>query len=261
MLVADIHGKIVPESHGSEDYLTSAVIGHLRYVPPGDFWRALFAASRSNAPGGPTLADELWPPENPVGGYSGLSVRFWPREGEDGEPDLILEFSGPGRPAHLVLVEAKLWSGKGGTGDRDQLVRYLRVLDRLVPGSSQSAGVGSRCLVYLTPRDSTEEVEDSLRHAADPARERRRTYRLQWQDVLVAAEGSPGETEPAKTILRDIALFLRRRGLEYFVGFRHLPDLPDIETVRAAFTEPDTFFFRVSLPQIASVRRAGWVDG
>ena len=115
--------------------------------------------------------------------------------------------------------------------------------------------------MYLTPRDSTGEIEDSLKHAADPNRERRRMYRLQWKDILVSAERSVDETEPTRTILRHIALFLKRRGLEYFIGFRHLSDLPHIESVRAAFTEPGTAFVRVSLSQIASVRRAGWVDG
>ena len=33
MLLAEIHGKTLAEGRNGEDYLTSAVFGHLRYVP------------------------------------------------------------------------------------------------------------------------------------------------------------------------------------------------------------------------------------
>jgi hypothetical protein len=42
MLAAEIHGHSVPEARNSEDYLTSTVFGHLRYIQPGPFWDALF---------------------------------------------------------------------------------------------------------------------------------------------------------------------------------------------------------------------------
>lgn len=34
MLLAEIHCKIVREALDNEDYITSAVFGHLRYIPP-----------------------------------------------------------------------------------------------------------------------------------------------------------------------------------------------------------------------------------
>jgi hypothetical protein len=37
MLIAEIHGKRFPEAEGQEDWLTSAVFGHLRHIPPGVF--------------------------------------------------------------------------------------------------------------------------------------------------------------------------------------------------------------------------------
>jgi hypothetical protein len=42
MLIAEIHGKRFPESEGQEDWLTSAVFGHLRLIPPPVFWPGLF---------------------------------------------------------------------------------------------------------------------------------------------------------------------------------------------------------------------------
>jgi len=35
MLIAEIHGKRFPEAEGQEDWLTSAVFGHLRHIAPG----------------------------------------------------------------------------------------------------------------------------------------------------------------------------------------------------------------------------------
>ena len=43
MLIAEIHGKRIPEVEGQEDWLTSAVFGHLRQISPGGFWFDLFS--------------------------------------------------------------------------------------------------------------------------------------------------------------------------------------------------------------------------
>src|SRR5262249_52947073 len=151
-----------------------------------------------------------------------------------------------GFPVLHLLVEAKLWSGKSGTGEYDQLVRYLHVLDGLAKSETTSAGVGCQCLLYLTPRDSRDEIEDSLKWVSDPDKERTRIYRLQWQDVLdVAREEEPNAEEPTRTILCDVAHFLERRGLEYFRGFRRLPPLPSFEIYRRAFFESGEVFSRI----------------
>jgi hypothetical protein len=127
-----------------------------------------------------------------------------------------------------VLVEVKLWSEKSGTGDRDQLVRYLRVLEDLDAVKVQVPAQADCYLVYLTPRESLAEVEDSAAHL--DARARGRLFRLQWQDVLEAAEAAwRGSPEPACTILADVARFLRELGLEHFKGMSRLDELPLLE--------------------------------
>jgi hypothetical protein len=159
--------------------------------------------------------------------YSRLKVHFWREHGTHGEPDLILVFSADDRPPLVVLVEAKLWSDKSGTGERDQLVRYLRVLEDLAAVKVQVPAGASRYLVYLTPRESLAEVADSAGRVDDPGRDRGRLFRLQWQDVLEAADAAwPGSPEPACTILADVAGFLRELGLEYFKGMSRLEELP-----------------------------------
>ena len=46
MLLAEIHGHGIGEVERNEDYLTSAVFGHLRYVPPGIFWEEFFLRAK-----------------------------------------------------------------------------------------------------------------------------------------------------------------------------------------------------------------------
>ena len=47
MLIAEIHGKRFPEAEGQEDWLTSAVFGHLRHIAPGAFWADLLDRART----------------------------------------------------------------------------------------------------------------------------------------------------------------------------------------------------------------------
>lgn len=230
MLVAEIHGKSLEVARNTEDYLTSAVFGHLRYVPPNLFWPALLAAAKGvPGPDGveASLGHVLAAAGTDPARYERLVARFWVFHPTQGEPDLLLLFTGGPQPPLAVLIEAKLWAGKSGTGEDDQLARYLGVLDGLdAVGVRLPPGAG-RYLVYLTPREALAEVEDSLAQTADPGRDRGRLFRLRWQDVLVAARRSAGTApEPARTILADVALFLGRLGLEYFDGFRRVGGLP-----------------------------------
>ena len=45
MLLAKINGKFVAESQNSEDYLTSTILGRLRYVRPKMFWMQTIRAN------------------------------------------------------------------------------------------------------------------------------------------------------------------------------------------------------------------------
>ena len=230
MLLAEIHGKSLDVARDKEDYLTSAVFGHLRYVPPHLFWPTLFAAAKSvPGPGGGEIAFShvlVAAGINPAG-YERLTARFWVFHPTLGEPDLLLLFTGGSQPPMAVLVEAKLWAGKSGIGKDDQLARYLGVLDGLDAVGVHLPPASGRYLIYLTPRESVTEVEDSLAQSATPDRDRERLFRLRWQDVLVAARRSAATApEPARTVLSDVAAFLGRMGLEYFDGFVRADGLP-----------------------------------
>ena len=195
MLLAELSGKSCAAARDSEDYLTSAVFGHLRYVPPGAFWDALLAHARG-LPGldhaEPSLAAALADAAGLPSSYQRLTAHFWRSHPAHGEPDLLLVFTAPGRSPLVLLIEVKLWAGKSGTGDNDQLARYLRVLDDLTGAGVAVPPGAAGYLIYLTPREARAEVEESLRASADPGGARARLFRLRWQDVLLAARGGAG---------------------------------------------------------------------
>lgn len=224
MLIAENHGKIVPEAETSEDYLTSAVFGHLRYIPPGEFWPQLIEACRPAMIDQAPLASAIDPP---LASYSQLCIEFWRYDPVHGEPDLILHFSGDDVPDLTLMIEVKLFSGKSNTGERDQLAAYLKMLDSL-PVKGVPAGMqGQRFLIYLTPRDATIEINETLLRVANRIDDAKRLYHVQWQDLLdVAREVARSAEPPARMILSDVARFLERRRLEYFKGFKRIQLVP-----------------------------------
>lgn len=257
MLVAECRGKTRSEVEDDEDYLTSSIFGHLRYVSPDIFWKSLFNLAKGVDASETSLGESLRMNGISVEDYSSLSIQFWPYHTQFGEPDMILSFSGKALPNLAILIEVKLWSMKSNAGDRDQLANYLRLMETLEADCA--------ALVYLTPRDSLAEVEDTLQRIPDRENARQKIFRLQWQDVLsMAKECAAKAPEPAKTILTDVCKFLKRRGLEYFGGYQRL------ETIALPGANEGTFYESIyfggfsgmkHLPSVElfSIKRAGWV--
>jgi hypothetical protein len=223
MLLAEINGKTLEAARDSEDYLTSTVFGHLRYIPPNIFWPAFLAAAKSVDDTSLLAASGI-----DIASYQKLEIRFWRYHTTFGEPDILLIFTNGPLPPLVVIVEVKLWSPKSSTGENDQLIRYLGILNDL-----QAINVhvpdATHYLVYLTPKESLEDIKDSLINSKNPNSDRRRLFRVQWQDLLEAAKKAAlTEIEPARTILPDVARFLHKMGLEYFNGLtlNNLPFLP-----------------------------------
>jgi hypothetical protein len=248
MLVAELHGHHIPETANSEDYLTSTVFGHLRYLPPRIFWDELFkeALAMPGARSG-TLAALLQQLGIEIKNFEMLEVRFWSRHPEYGCPDLILVFSGAASQPLIILIEAKLWAEKSGTGEFDQIARYLRLLDK--PGAviPQLPETTRSVLIYLTEHDSLAELEESINIYGNPDEARQRVFRLQWQDIVVAAQRIMRVAMGAdKLILGDVAAFLSQRNLEYFSGFRRL-NLP-LMSIRSLDIFSESLFTEIALP-------------
>jgi hypothetical protein len=77
MLLAEIHGHVLEAATRDEDYLTSAVFGHLRYVPPSVFWEAFLAESKG-LPIETSLCQKLSTRGPRISEYASLKVHFWP---------------------------------------------------------------------------------------------------------------------------------------------------------------------------------------
>lgn len=248
MLVAELHGHHIAETANSEDYLTSAVFGHLRYLPPKIFWDELFkqALAMPDARSS-TLAGYLQQLGVGISNFEMLEVRFWSRHPEYGCPDLILVFTGAACQPLIILIEAKLWAEKSGTGDFDQIARYLRLLDKPDGVTPRLPETARSVLIYLTEHDSLAELEESISIYGNPDEARQRIFRLQWQDIVVAAQRLMREVMGVdKLILRDVAAFLSQRNLEYFSGFRRL-NLP-LMSIRSLDMFSESLFTEIALP-------------
>jgi len=238
MLIAEIHGKRFPEAEDQEDWLTSAVFGHLRQIPPGVFWPDLFSRAHSTGEHRASLYSRISAAGVQLGNYSDLTILFWKYCEGYGEPDLILQFSGGTQAPLIVIVEVKLNSGKSGVGDDDQLKRYLELLDdRAVFSPAWKLETGQRYLVYLTRNFSKMEMEKSVELSVEAGKKdaAERLYGLQWQDVLECAEANG---EP-RSLLYEVAEFLRRRGFEAFGGFKSRA--PSLESASGAFYRSQYF--------------------
>ena len=154
-------------------------------------------------------------------------------------------FSGGEQEALCFVIEAKLWAAKSGTGEQDQLVRYLLALrDSVwlmrVTGFSHLMLPG---LIYLTPQTSRLELSDSVQHASPDLDAENNLFSLQWQDILeVAQEVSRIPGELPYTMLARIAEFLSHRGLAYFRGFIPLP-IQDFSSLESGFYQPTELAF------------------
>ena len=218
MLIAEIHGKRFPDIEGREDFLTSAVFGHLRNIPPSLFWPQLLLRALNSSKRSVSLHSQLGEAGIDLRQYSNLSVSFWRYFKGYGEPDLVIRFSGGNQRLLVLIVEVKLDSGKSGRGEDDQLKRYLELLnDRSAFATSPQPETTQAYLVYLTRNFSKMEMEESVEYAikAGVSDAAEKLFGLQWQDVLDCAAANAHDHD----LLREVAEFLKRRGFEAFKGF------------------------------------------
>jgi hypothetical protein len=236
MLLAEIHGKRFPEAEGQEDWLTSAVFGHLRHIAPGPFWADLF--DRAHTVGARiSLYSRIRAAGIHIHQYLKLNIHFWHGWENYGEPDLVLCFSGGDQSTLIIVVEVKLDSVKSETGDNDQLKRYLELLDD--PGALRLILPESKhhYLVYLTRAFSKLEIEESIRVSVDAGIDDAgdRICGVQWQDVPESASANAG----SETLLDEVAQFLKIREFEAFRGFR-APQVA-LKQISGAFYETGYF--------------------
>jgi hypothetical protein len=223
MLIAEIHGKRFPEAEGQEDWLTSAVFGNLRLIPPSVFWPSLFERALTIETPAVSLASELSRNGIELNAYTALETLFWKDCTKFGEPDLLIRFTGDAVKPLIVVIEIKLNSTKSGVGENDQLVKYLTLLDDGSTLPDWKCAEDHRYLIYLTQTFARRELKASVLGSGRPDAARR-MFGLEWRDVLEvsASEANGG------FLLLEVAEFLKGRGFDAFGGMRR-PALPSIE--------------------------------
>ena len=80
MLQAELHGHGMPQAIASEDYLTSAVFGLLKYLETLDFWQRLTLRADTVTADGTRLLGKLT--LHDFGSSDEVEIRFWERYGE-----------------------------------------------------------------------------------------------------------------------------------------------------------------------------------
>lgn len=262
MLLAEIHGLYVREARASEDYLTSTVFGHLRYVPPGPFWDTLFELAISLPINNRSMSAGEYIRKRAgrsLSSYASVQAIFWPNHPK-GTPDVVLHFQASGATPVVIVIEAKLNAGKSGTGDDDQLARYLQLLDSLGELRPKMPSDAIRILVYLTTMDARSDLMESLFVYGDTDVSRERLYRLQWQDLVAAVENTTAKgTDTEGLILRDVRAFLRKRDLEYFSGMVLPTDMPLISADDGELFANGQLFDTVDVPSDIEKIVEGWM--
>lgn len=213
MLEALIHGKLSREQENMEDILTSCVFGLLKHVPPRDGLLPFLMQARAIDGSHP-----LW---SVLDTAAEVSYEFWPwwEHGSSVacEPDVVLRSTLPHGAKHIVLVEAKLHSGKSpcirpeNDGPTDQLAREWWHLER------QAKLDGAKpTLVFLTAGFGVPvaELRASLDECSRWCVSSPRLCWLSWRYLWRIAEHS---THP---LMRDLHALLERMQLRFWFGLR-----------------------------------------
>jgi hypothetical protein len=215
MLFAERHHKLGRDdslTHDrAEDLLTSTVFQLLRYMPVSQFLALLRLARPVECKWNVADADRI-------------DVECWTRLNASCCPDVLLRLFGGDKLLQMVLIEAKLFSGKSGSAvgegptkedennaaellNPDQLVKYWQSITK----TANELRV-PRLMIYLTSHltPPMKELSESRREVKDM------TFAwLSWYDVWLVANADPSSL-PAK----DLAEILACRGFAHFHGFR-----------------------------------------
>jgi hypothetical protein len=228
MTIAEIRGKISQTgqnlSERMEDLLTSDIFGCMRYLPTQDALTPFLQTACS------LHGNILTVPGNVLR----VHWAFWPWLKSAGhipcEPDVIIGLETEEDHVHLILIEAKYYSGLSSEEDEraepnDQLARELDNLDAL-----SCVGLGwvthlrivSRMLLFVT-QDMGMPRKLLAQSLAEYQRKRNRQadiYWTSWRFLQPILEKSLTEEDSPQSIavMEDMLGLLLRKGLTIFRG-------------------------------------------
>jgi len=212
LLAGKLDGEMTRSPQTVEDLVTSVVLGACSYLPPRAALLPFLSEARTDD--GQRLRDHLRDVER-------ATLTFWPEwqafthadgttEGDvaGGEPDAIVEFLHVDGRRSMLVVEAKVLSGKSsrpsnGPTVTDQLGKYWVHLLALARGASATplGIVHLTSSVTLPSQEFTETLTElRAKGVADAP-----LYWLSWRHF---AECVPGATDP---LLLDVVTLLRDR--------------------------------------------------
>lgn len=244
MSIAEIRGKISETgtnlSERMEDLLTSDIFGCMRYLPAEKALMPFLQTAYSLHGNILTIPSEV----------IRVHYSFWPWLKLVGripcEPDVILGFETEENHVHLVLVEAKYYSGLSSEeGDRaepnDQLARELDNLDAVscaTLGWGTHLEIASRVLLFVTqdmgiPRDLL------VQSLAEYTRKRKRDADIFWASwrflPSILEQSLKKESVPEnRAVLADMLTLLLRKELIMFGG---------VEPITEYFALPEFYHF------------------
>lgn len=247
MTIAEIHGKISGAgtnlSERMEDLLTADIFGCIRYLPTEKALIPFLYTAHSFHGNAFTIPDKIVK----------VHYAFWPwlksRDPIPCEPDVALGLETEGHCVHLILVEAKYYSGLSSEEDErlepnDQLARELDNLDAVscvALGWKPQLDIASRTLLFVTqhmgiPHDL---LAQSL---AEYSRKRNRDGDIFWTSwrFLPSILERILETETDSThraVLEDMRNLLLRKELIMFCG---------VEPIITNFNLSNFEFYQVS---------------
>lgn len=245
LIQAVLEGKSLGYEY-TEDILTSTVFGTLKYIRSDmiliPFVESAFLYNEQRT--------TLWQKLNSEGielrCYQKVEYAFWTWNQNKGEPDLILIFKNHvhGLDDLLLVIEAKFKSGKSGTEENDQLVRYFEAINNdieIFTEPSVSSFKGKKgYIVYLTEAEAYSDINATTKIIESRyPKIKENVFHLRWHQLYKTLDiMDKYYTSFEKSIADDLKKYLEKLGLRDFSGI----SLPD-KSLSSAFLLPYPVFY------------------
>jgi len=245
LIQAVLEGKSLGYEY-TEDILTSTVFGTLKYIRSDmlliPFVESAFLYNEERT----TLWEKLNSEAIELRCYREVEYAFWTWNQNYGEPDLILIFKDHvhGFDDLLLVIEAKFKSGKSGTEENDQLVRYFEAINNDIENfteSSVSSFKGRKgYIVYLTEAEAYSDIKATTKIIQSRyTKIKENVFHLRWHQLYKTLEKIyPYYTSFEKSIVDDLMKYMEKLGLRDFSGI----SLPD-KSLSSAFSLPYPVFY------------------
>ncbi|MFW6029967.1 MAG: hypothetical protein ACOCRO_06895 [Halanaerobiales bacterium] len=243
MISAYLHRKF---SEISEDLLTSVVFSRLRYLDHKDILIPFLKEAYLYDLKRTRLDEYLYELSIDLLLYQDVIYYFWPKHNVLGEPDLILIFTNHlyNKDDFLLLIEIKYKSGKSGTGENDQLMRYYHTVNERINEFdniciSNFNGITGP-MIYLTELTAYSEIEASKDELLKEVKKvNQAIFHLEWKKLHSILKKELYTNKDSQfLIIKDLINFLAALNLIEYDGIT----LPDRELLNIVSKNYNIFY-------------------